>query len=307
MSFTEDELEAFTTILEQRFTVHRQEMEQVLDRRFQAFQQDIEQRLSLLGQERAEPVQEYASEEVRKQEEALVARLDRYREQLERVVREETEQQKQHIETTVDQMLAAQMLGLEHLFHQQQPSASQDAETLAQLIRPQLEGIEIQTELPWEELAQAIGQMIDSRFTSLHTTFQRSLDGLEQYLAVYLHSLRDELVQSQSRGQLYEEPLSGFASMQEVLEGIAHLERIIESMQIAMTNNHALLSNRLYHHQQLPLERAHPLGFAQTPSVGENGSSLLSQARKRLTSVSESPEAESDEASDETLDEAGGQ
>jgi hypothetical protein len=28
-------------------------------------------------------------------------------------------------------------------------------------------------------------------------------------------------------------------------------------MQVVMTSNHALLSNRLYHHQQLPFERAH--------------------------------------------------
>ena len=57
--------------------------------------------------------------------------------------------------------------------------------------------------------------------------------------------------------------------MQEVLRGIDHLERIIESMQVAMTSNLALLSNRLYHHQQLPLERAHPSTRAHaTPSNG---------------------------------------
>ena len=46
--------------------------------------------------------------------------------------------------------------------------------------------------------------------------------------------------------------------MQDVFTSIERLERIIESMQMAMTSNAALLSNRVYHHQQLPLERAHP-------------------------------------------------
>ena len=42
-----------------------------------------------------------------------------------------------------------------------------------------------------------------------------------------------------------------------MLHGIEHLEQIVESMQVVMTSNHALLSNRIYHHQQLPYERAH--------------------------------------------------
>ena len=46
--------------------------------------------------------------------------------------------------------------------------------------------------------------------------------------------------------------------MEEVFQSIEQLERLIESMQVAMTSNHALLAHRLYHHQQLPLERAHP-------------------------------------------------
>jgi hypothetical protein len=38
-------------------------------------------------------------------------------------------------------------------------------------------------------------------------------------------------------------------------------------MQVVMTTNHALLSNRLYHHQQLPLERAHPSSHAHPTSL----------------------------------------
>ena len=56
-------------------------------------------------------------------------------------------------------------------------------------------------------------------------------------------------------GQAVGEHLQG---LQDVFKGIEQLERIVESMQVAMTTNMSLLSNRLYHHQQLPLERAHP-------------------------------------------------
>jgi hypothetical protein len=91
----------------------------------------------------------------------------------------------------------------------------------------------------------------------LNDAIQRSLKSLEQYLSVRLHSLRDEFLRNKTQGHqaLYEENPT---SIQEVLHGIEHLEQIIESMQVAMTSNHALLSNRLYHHQQMPLERAHP-------------------------------------------------
>ena len=53
----------------------------------------------------------------------------------------------------------------------------------------------------------------------------------------------------------------------EILRGIEQLEHIVESMQVVMTTNHALLSNRLYHHQQLPLERAHPSSHSHPTSL----------------------------------------
>jgi hypothetical protein len=66
--------------------------------------------------------------------------------------------------------------------------------------------------------------------------------------------------------------------MQEVFQSIEQLERIIESLQVAMTANHALLSNRLYHHQQLPLERAHggqqPTNQVAHPNGTGSGSPL---------------------------------
>src|SRR5260370_41873827 len=104
---------------------------------------------------------------------------------------------------------------------------------------------------------------------------------MEQYLSVRLHSLRDEFVRSQGHGpQSY---YNGSATtIQEVLHGIEHLERIIESMQVAMTSNHALLSNRQYHHQQLPLERAHPAGD-HTRSMPNGVNKPLAITDERIT------------------------
>lgn len=50
-----------------------------------------------------------------------------------------------------------------------------------------------------------------------------------------------------------------------------------------MTANHALLSNRLYHHQQLPLERAHASGQVHVAPANGVGS-LLTQAKERIAS-----------------------
>ncbi len=103
-----------------------------------------------------------------------------------------------------------------------------------------------------------IGRALDDRLSVLNDKIQRSLKNLEQYLSVRLHSLRDEFMRNKTQGQghqaLYEENPT---NIQEILHGIEHLEQIIESMQVIMTSNHALLSNRLYHHQQLSFERAH--------------------------------------------------
>jgi hypothetical protein len=90
---------------------------------------------------------------------------------------------------------------------------------------------------------------------------------------------------NQAQGQGQQVLFNGNAtSIQEVLHGIEHLERIIESMQVAMTSNHALLSNRLFHHQQLPLERAHP-------RIMPNGASTpLSRMDERVAHELESGE-----------------
>lgn len=64
--------------------------------------------------------------------------------------------------------------------------------------------------------------------------------------------------------QSLDERLQALSEIQNMVKTIEQLERILEAMQVSMTTNNSLLSNRLYHHQQLPLERAHP---GQTPTT----------------------------------------
>ena len=77
----------------------------------------------------------------------------------------------------------------------------------------------------------------------------------------------------------YEEDPTNF---QEMLHGIEHLEQIIESMQVVMTSNHALLSNRLYHHQQLPFERAHSANDHSTP-ISQSVNTPLTITEEHIT------------------------
>lgn len=239
MSFTEDELQAFTTILEQRFVVHRQEMEQVIDQRISDLRRDVDQMLTKSG-----------------------------------------DQKVQQTEAAIDRMLAVQLLGIEQLLNQSMSLRALERYPLAQAaVQPQLEAIEVQTEFPWEDLVATMGKALDERLALMNTSLQHSMKDLEQYLTLYLRGLRDEIGRSQGHGPHYSSSLSNTTSAQEILDGIEQLEHILESMQVAMTANHALLSNRLYHHQQLPLERAHPAPYT-TPSNGVN--SLLAQAKERI-------------------------
>ncbi len=124
----------------------------------------------------------------------------------------------------------------------------------------------------------------------LHESTQLAIKNLEQDLSARLYGLREELLNGQVQSQPYAE---NPPTMQEVLRGIDHLERIIESMQVAMTSNHALLSNRLYHHQQLPLERAHASNRTHaTPSNGVTAPLPVLRERRENSGQTEMAEAE---------------
>lgn len=286
MSFTEDELQSFNTILEQRLTAHRKEMEHAFDERVTEYRRESEQRISAMQQEILRNLtQKLADKLVEMQDKIdtlLSEKLQTYQTRITQSISLDAEQKKQEMESSVDRMLAAQLLGVDQLLSQQlQQLMLQSLEETVMVANgghPNMESIEVQTELPWEDLVDMIGKALDDRLSVLNEAISRSLQNLEQYLSVRIHSLRDEFVRSQPQSATFN---SNHTSVQEMLHGIEHLERVVESMQVAMTANHALLSNRLYHHQQLPLERAHPGGHAHF-AQGNGQASALTMAKDRI-------------------------
>ena len=259
MSFTEDELQSFNTILEQRLNAHRRDMERALDQRMNEYRRELDQRLATVHADVHRGVSQKLSDLQVRLETILSEKLNAQPARIIQTFNRNIEQRQQQFEGNIDRMLAAQLLGIEQLITNYSSRNESGETVLSEGIPPtQLESIEVQTELSWEDLMDVIGRALDDRLSVLNDTIQRSLKNLEQYLSVRLHSLRDEFLRNKTQGQGHqtldeENP----TNIQEILHGIEHLEQIIESMQVVMTSNHALLSNRLYHHQQLPFERAH--------------------------------------------------
>jgi hypothetical protein len=248
MSFTEDELQSFNTILEQRLTAHRRELERNFDQRIIEYRRELEQKVITVQADALRAMTQKLSDVQLLLDTVLSEKLNAQQTRISQTMSSGMEQRLQQFEGSIDRMLATQLSSIEQLLDQH-PERQVPA---------QLEAIEVQTELTWEDLLDVIGKVLDDRLSMLNEAIQRSLKNLEQYLSVRLHSLRDEFLRNQAPGQSQQALYNGNAtSIQEVLHGIEHLERIIESMQVAMTSNHALLSNRLFHHQQLPIERAH--------------------------------------------------
>ncbi len=256
MSFTDEELQSFNTILEQRLQAHQRDMERALYQRINEYRRELDQRLGTLHADVQRGVSQKLSDFQIQLGTMLSEKLNSQPTRLIQALKNEVEQRQQQIEGNIDRMLAAQLLGIEQLIAQySSPNDSGDT-VISKDVPAQFETIEVQTELSWEDLMDIIGRALDDRLSVLNDTIQRSLKNLEQYLSVRLHNLNDEFLRNktQEHQAFYEGDPTNF---QEMLHGIEHLEQIIESMQVVMTSNHALLSNRLYHHQQLSFERAH--------------------------------------------------
>jgi hypothetical protein len=295
MSFTEDELQSFNNILDQRLSAQSREIERAFDQHISALRRDMEERLvatqqdilrtmSLNMAEQQNVLNTSLSQNLSTQQAHIISAFDR-----------DVEQRQQHIEGTVDGMLAAQLLGIEQLLDQRLSHPKFDDTTASvDEALPQLDTIEVQTDLSWEDLSDVIGKALDQRLTVLHESTQSAIKNLEQDLSARLYGLREELLNGQAQVQVPSQPFDETPpSMQEVLRGIDHLERIIESMQVAMTSNHALLSNRLYHHQQLPLERAHPSTRARaTPSNGVTAPLPIVRERRETSGQTDMTETE---------------
>jgi hypothetical protein len=295
MTFTADELQAFNDILDKKLTAHRREMERTFDQRIQTLRRELEQRLSTTQQETIQTLTQRQAEQQKGLQSTLSQKLTTQQANIAQALslemRQRQQQQQPQFEGIVDRALAAQLLAIEELLNQRlalQPF--EDTNQPAAESSPHFEAIEVQTELPWEDLIGIFGKAMDERFAVLNELTKASMRNWEQYFSAQLQALRSLIQEGMLHVRQPQAYSGNSASMQEVFQSIEQLERIIESMQVAMTSNHALLSNRLYHHQQLPLERAHT--SSQTPAtthpVHPNGTNTNTSGPLSLTGESRS-------------------
>ncbi len=260
MSFTPDELQSFNTILEQRLDLQRRELERTLEQRLHTLTREFEQRLLAVQQEMMRTLPQRIVEQQHRSREMPDQKTDleqsRQIQELSQKMEDLQLQQQQHLEGLIENGLAAQRLAVEQMANQRvalQPSEL--VPTSTDVIHAPIDfgALEIQADIPWEELADAVEKALDERLSALNESIRASIKTMEQYLITQLQHLHADLVHR---------PLPSFngngVNLQEIFASITQLERVIESMQVAMTANQALLSNRLYHHQHLPFERAHP-------------------------------------------------
>ena len=277
MSFTEDELQSFNTILEQRLQAHQRNMERAWDQRMIEFRREVDQRLGTVQVEVLRSVAQKLSDIQVKFETTLSEKFNLQPSQLMKAFQYEMVHRQQQTEGNIDRMLAAQLLGIEQLVSHY--SLGQDVRETFQVdhVPEQFDTIEVQTELTWDELLDVIGKALDDRLSVMNNAIQKALKNLENNISVRLQSLHEDILYDKSDGKhdLYEGDTTG---LEEIIRGVEQLEQVMESMQVVMTTNHALLSHRLYHHQQLPFERAH---------VTQDQSKQLSNDMDKSFSVSE--------------------
>ena len=262
MSFTKEEIQSFNTILEQKLTQQRRELERSFDQRLQIFKREIEHRLVFTQQDLVRVLSQHLSEQYRKLKEGLNQKIDAQQAHLPSTVISEIDL-KQQLEDVVEHALDTQLISFDQLIGER--FAPVDENAVSAVEAPvNFADMELHTEIPLDDLAEAVNKALDERFSALDTSLKLSITGIEQYLGTRLQTLHEELIHddlhhTHDTQVVQTHEFDGtITNMQEVFTSIERLERIIESMQVAMTSNHALLSNRMYHHQQLPLERAHP-------------------------------------------------
>ncbi len=262
MSFTQDELQALNTILDQKLSVHRRELERTFDQRIVRLRRDFERRLTMIQQDLLHNISHTLSDQQNRSRDDVAQKLDDQQVRMTRVLLEEIEQkriqQQQQNEDFLERSLAAQLLAFEQLIGQRQSlSDFSESSSYTDELHPSFDTIEVQTEIPWDDLVDLIDRILAERLSTLQTSLQTSLKDVERYLVMQIHALRAASLREQK--SVHDESSSlNLDDMQDVFRSIEQLERLIESMQVAMTTNSALISNRLYYHQQLPSERAHP-------------------------------------------------
>jgi hypothetical protein len=223
MSFTQDELQAFNTILEQKLAEHRRELELSLDQRMNVLKQEFERYLAVAQQE-------------------LLHNLP--------------------------SMLPYQQNGLNAAAGGEYQEM-QHAHVIEEVEQGDAGIAEIQAEVSWEDLMDVIDKVVSDRLVALEGSIQSMVRTAERSLLTQLHSVQESL--AQSRPHSTDMTTTNGNDLQDVFTNVEQLEHIIEALQVAMTANHTLLSNRLYHHQHQPLERAHPIVQPLSEDDGVNG------------------------------------
>lgn len=282
MAFTQDELQSLNTILEQKLLAQRHDLERTFDLRLQALRREFEQRVTTLHHDLARTISQRLTDQHTRTREFLQQKFNSQQTQFVQALEHELEiqqqQQQQRYEDIIERALAAQLLGIEQMMHQRFAATTQDSElTMSYTLegQPEFDTIEVQTEIPWEELATLVDNTLEERLTSLQKTVLTALKELGQTTQTQITALQLSLPQLSNFAN--PESLStsheSVTATQNATKSIERLEHLIEAMQVAMTSNSAMISNRLYHHQQLPLERAHP------SQHGQDGRSSLSELR----------------------------
>ena len=128
MSFTEDEIQSFNTILEQRLQAHQRDMERALDQRINEYRRELDQRLGTLHADVQRGVSQKLSDFQIQLGIMLSEKLNTQPTRLIQALNNEVEQKQQQFEGNIDRMLAAQLLGIEQLIAQySSPNDSGDA------------------------------------------------------------------------------------------------------------------------------------------------------------------------------------
>jgi hypothetical protein len=178
----------------------------------------------------------------------LEQRLTAHDKELERIFDQRIQFLRQEFERSIASMQQGIIDALTVKLSEHQPETTQEFSENGQLP----DAIEIQTDLPWEELNSLIGSALDERFAILDEKTQVALKNWEHMLSAQLQDL--QMLQKQHHQTFAASAGNTVAE----LYSIEQLERLVESLQVTMTTNYALLSNRLKHHQQLSSDQAHP-------------------------------------------------
>ncbi|WP_338251590.1 hypothetical protein [Dictyobacter halimunensis] len=274
MAFTQDELQSLNTILEQKLATQRHELERIFDLRLQGLRRDFEQRIVTVKGDLLQAISQRLIDQHARTREMVVQNFEaqhaRLIESVEQSFEAQQQEQQRRLEASIERPLAAQLLAIEQIIHQRLPSLIPSTELFPDDMeegQAQFDTIEVQTEIPWDELAALVDHALEERIAVLQDIILTALKDLEQSLIKHMSTA--PTISAPGNASPSVNSASGTQTTADATKNIERLEHLIEAMQVAMTANSSLISNRLYHHQQLPLERAHPTqnGAHQPPAL----------------------------------------